>query len=59
MTLLDITPNQPSKFRTKKLDEMNDDWRGMYNTNRQIKVKFVCEGKVKFINLLVKGAMTG
>ena len=28
-------PNQPSKFRTK----LNDDARGMYSTNSQIKFK--------------------
>ena len=37
--LLDNTPNQPSKFRTKNWVEINDDSRGMYNTNSQIKFK--------------------
>ena len=32
-------PNQPTKFRTKNQTEMNDDLRGTYNTNDQIKVK--------------------
>ena len=30
---------QPSKFRTKNWVEMNDDVRGRYNTNSQIKFK--------------------
>ena len=37
--LLDITPNQPTKFRTKYWLEINDDSREMYNTNSQIKFK--------------------
>ena len=39
MNLLDNTPNQPSKFRTKNWFEINDDARGTYNTNSQIKFK--------------------
>ena len=37
--LLDNAPNQPTKFRTKKWVETNDDSRGTYNTNSQIKFK--------------------
>ena len=37
--LLDNTPNQPIKFKTKNWVEINDDTRGMYNTNSQIKFK--------------------
>ena len=37
--MLDNTPNQPSKFRTKNWIEINDDAHGMYNTNSQIKFK--------------------
>ena len=37
--LLDNTPNQPTKFRTKKWVEINDDAHGTYNTNSQIKFK--------------------
>ena len=33
INLLDNTPNQPTKFRTKNWGEMNDDERGVYNTN--------------------------
>ena len=35
--LLDNLSNQPSKFRTKNLAEINDELRGAYNTNSQIK----------------------
>ena len=31
--LLDNTPNQPSKFKTKNWVEINDDERGAYNTS--------------------------
>ena len=37
--MLDNIPNQPTKFRTKDWVEINDDSRGMYNTNGQIKFK--------------------
>ena len=37
--LLDNTPNQPNKFRTKTWIEINDELRGTYNTNSQIKFK--------------------
>ena len=33
INLLNNTPNQPTKFRTKKWVEINDDSRGTYNTN--------------------------
>ena len=39
INLLDNTPKQPSKFRTKNWVEINDDAHGMYNTNSQIKFK--------------------
>ena len=35
--LLDNTPNQPTKFRTETSIEINDDSRGKYDTNSQIK----------------------
>ena len=38
-TLLHNAPNQPSKFSTKNLVEINDNARGMYNTNSQINFK--------------------
>ena len=39
INLLGNTTNQTSKLRTKNLVEINDDSRGMYNANSQIKVK--------------------
>ena len=39
INLLDNTPNQPSKFGTKKRVEINDDARGTYNKDSQIKFK--------------------
>ena len=39
INLLDNTPNQPTKFRTKNWVEINDDSRGTYNTNSHIKFK--------------------
>ena len=45
INLLDNTPNQPSKFRTKNWVEITDDSLGMYNTNSQIKFK------IKMLNL--------
>ena len=37
--LIDGTSNQPSKFRTKNWVEINDESRGTYNVNSQIKFK--------------------
>ena len=39
INLLDNTSNQPSKFRTKHWLEINDESRGEYNINSQIKSK--------------------
>ena len=39
INLLDNTPNKPTKFTTKNWLEINDDSRGTYNTNSQIKFK--------------------
>ena len=39
ISLLDNTPNQPSKFRTRNCVEINNDSRGTYNTISQIKYK--------------------
>ena len=39
INLLDNTPNQPTKFRTKYCIEINDDSHGTFNTNSQIKFK--------------------
>ena len=42
VNLLDNTPNQSTKLRTKNWVEINDDSRGTYNTNSQIKFKLRC-----------------
>ena len=39
INLLENTPDQPTKFRTKKCVEINNESRGRYNTNSQIKFK--------------------
>ena len=39
INLLDNTPNQLSKFRTKNWTEINDQSRGVYNTNSDIRFK--------------------
>ena len=39
INLLDNQTTQPSKFRTRNWFELNDNSRGTYNTNRQIKFK--------------------
>ena len=39
INLLENTPNQPTKFRTKNWAETNNDSRGTYNTNSQVKFK--------------------
>ena len=37
--LLDTESNQPSKFRTRNWVEINDEARGTYSPNKQIKFK--------------------
>ena len=39
INLLKNTPNQPSRFRTKNWVGVNDESRGTYNVNSQIKFK--------------------
>ena len=39
MNLLDNTTNQPFRFKTKTWVEINDESRGTYRTNIQIKFK--------------------
>ena len=62
INLLDNTPNQPTKFRTKNWVEINDDSRGIYNTNSQIKIKTstirssLCDYSDAYI--LVSGSIT-
>ena len=60
--LKDDTPNQPSKFRTRNRVEINDESRGAYNVNGQIKFKTtvlkssLCDYSDAYI--LVKGTIT-
>ena len=58
----DNTLNQPSKFRTRNWIEMNDESRGVYNVNSQIKFKTtmlkssLCD--YSDAHILVKGTIT-
>ena len=60
--LIDDTPNQPSKFRTRNWVEINYESRGLYNVNSQIKFKTtmlkssLCDYSDAYI--LVKGTIT-
>ena len=63
--MLDNTPNQPSKFKAKNWVEINDDSRGTYNTDSQIKFKIsmlksnVCNYSDAYILLSKKITITG
>ena len=60
--LIDDTSNQPSKFKTKNCVEINDESRGAYNVNSQIKFKTtmlkssLCDYSDAYV--LVKGTIT-
>ena len=60
--LIDDALNQPPKFRTKNLVEINDESRGTYNVNSQIKFKTtmlkssLCDYSDAYI--LAKGTIT-
>ena len=60
--MLENTPNQPIKFKTKNWVEINDESRGTYNTNNQIRFKTstlrtsLCDYSDAYI--LVKGTIT-
>ena len=60
--LIDDTSNQPSKFRTKNWVEINDESRGTYNVNSQIKFETamlkssLCDYSDAYI--FVKGTIT-
>ena len=62
VNLIDNASNQPSKFRAKNWVENNDDSRGTYNVNSQIKFKTtmlkssLCDYSDAYI--LVKGTIT-
>ena len=61
--MIDDTSNQPSRFRTKNWVEINDESRGTYDVNSQIKFKTTmlksssCDYSDTYI--LVKGAGAG
>ena len=58
--MLDNAPNQPSKYKTKYWVDINDESRGMYNEENQIRIKTsmlrqsLCDYSGAY--LLVKGA---
>ena len=60
--LIEDIPNQPSKFRTRNWVEINDQSRGAYNVNSQIKFKTtmlkssLCDYSDAYI--LVKGTIS-
>ena len=60
--MIDDVSNQPSKFRTKKWVETNDESRGAYNVNSQTKFKTtifkpsLCDYNYAYIH--VKGDIT-
>ena len=60
--MIDDASNQPSKFKTKNWVEINDESRGIYNVNIQIKFKTImlksslCDYSDAYI--LVKGTIT-
>ena len=60
--MLDNTSNQPSKFRTKKWVKINDESKGTYIANSQIKFKttMLKSGLYDYSNvyILVKGNIT-
>ena len=56
--LIDGTSNQPSKFRTKNSIEINDESRGTYNVNSQIKIKTTMLKSSLCDYILVKGTIT-
>ena len=62
INLLDNTPNQPSKFRTKTWVEINDDSRRTYNTNSQIKFKYLMSSSslydYRYTHILVRTTIT-
>ena len=62
VNLLENTPNQPTKCRTKILFEINNNSRGLNNTKSQIKFKTLmlrwrlCDYRDAYV--LVRGAIT-
>ena len=62
VNLIDDTSNQPSKFRTRNWVEINDESRGAYNVNSQIKFKITLLKSSLYdytdAYILVKGKIT-
>ena len=42
INLLNNTPNPPSKFKTRNWIEINDQSKGVYNTNSEIRFMLQC-----------------
>ena len=58
---LDDASNQPSKFKTKNWVKINDESRGTYNVNSQIKFKTMLKSSLCHYSdayILVKGKVT-
>ena len=58
--MLDYKSNQLSKFRTKNWVEFNDDLKGTYNTNSQIKSKttMIKSSSLQWCIYTLKGVIT-
>ena len=60
--MLDNTSNQPSKFKTKNWNEINDESGEMYNKDNQIRIRtsMLRSGLCDYINayILVKRTIT-
>ena len=61
INLFDNQPNQPTKFRTKNRVQLNDESRGLYNKDNQIRFEtsVLRSGLCDYgnANILVKGAI--
>ena len=56
--LLDNTPNEPSKFQTKNLVEINDESQGTCNKDNEIKFKTLSLFDYSDAYILAEGTMT-
>ena len=58
--LIDDTPNQPSKFRTRNWVKINDESRGAYNVNIKFKTKMLKSSLCDYsdVYILVKGTIS-
>ena len=59
ISVLHNTPSQPSRFKAENWFEINDDPRGVYNTNSQIKFKTLMlrSSTYDYSDILVKGTI--